>query len=209
LASITIALPMVLMVLSAPDLRATLAAEAPIAAFLTQAGGPVIAGLVSIGVVAAIFNNQVALGMALSRFIFATGRDGIWPRAVNRAFAHLHAGWQSPVAAMVILGVVSCFAIFLGERALLIIISGNVFEYVLMAAAVFAGRRHGLTGVGFRTAFHPLIPCLSFALVAAFIVADWMDPDAGRPSMLLLSGVFLGSLAYCRLRLRNRVIVWS
>ncbi len=209
LASVTIALPMVLMVLSAPDLRATLSAEAPIAAFLTQAGGPVAAGLVSVGVIAAIFNNQVALGMALSRFMFATGRDGIWPRSVNRAFSHLHAGWQSPVAATAILGVVSCFAIFLGERALLIIISGNVFEYVLMAVAVFVGRRRGMTGVAFRAAFHPLVPCLSFVLVAAFVVADWMDPDAGRPSMLLLSGVFLGSLAYCRLRLRNRVIAWS
>ena len=209
LASVTIAVPMVLMVLSASDLRATLSAEAPIAAFLTAAGGPVAAALVSVGVIAAIFNNQVALGMALARFMFATGRDRIWPGVVNGAFSHLHAGWQSPVAATVILGVVSCFAIFLGERVLLIVISGNVFEYVLMAVAVFVGRRRGTTGVGFRAAFHPLVPCLSFALVAAFVVADWMDPDAGRPSMLLLSGVFLGSLAYCRLRLRDRVMVWS
>jgi amino acid transporter len=208
LASVTIAVPMVLMVLSAADLRTTLGAEAPIAAFLSAAGGPVWAGLVSAGVIAAIFNNQVALGMALARFMFATGRDGIWPRAINRAFAHLHSGWQSPAAATVILGVVSCCAIFLGERVLLIVISGNVFEYLLMAVAVFVGRRRGTTGAGFRAAFHPLVPCLSFALVAAFVVGDWMDADAGRPSMLLLSGVFLGSLAYCRWRLRGRMIAW-
>jgi hypothetical protein len=36
-----------------------------------------------------------------------------------------------------------------------------------------------------------------------------MDEDAGRPSIVLLSGVFLASLAYCRVRLRGRVIEWS
>jgi hypothetical protein len=46
-------------------------------------------------------------------------------------------------------------------------------------------------------------------LVAAFIVADWMDADAGRPSMMLLGGVFLASLAYCRVGLRGRVIHWT
>lgn len=209
LASVTIAVPMVLMVMSAPDLRTMLSAEAPIAAFLSSAGGPVVAGLVSAGVILAIFNNQVVLGMALARFMFSTGRDGIWPGTVNRAFAHLHRGWQSPVRATVLLCIVSAFAVLLGERVLLIVISGNVFEYLLMAVALFVGRRQGVTGRWFRIALHPLVPVVGLALVAAFIAADWMDPDAGRPSMILLSGVFLGSLAYCRFFLKDRVIHWS
>jgi amino acid transporter len=209
LASITITIPMVLMLMSTPDLRSMLAAEAPIAAFLASTGGQTAAAIVSIGVIAAIFNNQVALGMALARFMFATGRDGIWPGFVNRAFAHLHRGWKSPVQATIILCLVSAAAIALGERVLLIIISGNVFEYLLMAVAMLAGRRAGTTGRLFRVALHPALPCLVFALVAAFVVADWMDPDAGRPSMLLLSAVFVASLAYCRLRLRGRVIHWT
>jgi fructoselysine transporter len=209
LASVTIAVPMVLMVMSAPDLRSMLSAEAPIASFLTSAGGPLVAGLVSAGVIAAIFNNQVVLGMALARFMFATGRDGIWPGPVNRAVAQLHRGWQSPVRATVLLCIVSAFAVLLGERVLLIVISGNVFEYLLMAAALFVGRRQGVTGRFFRIALHPLVPVATFAIVAAFIAADWMDPDAGRPSMLLLSAVFLASLAYCRLRLKDRVIHWT
>jgi amino acid transporter len=207
-ASTTIAVPMILIVLSAPDLRTMLGAEAPIAAFLTATGGHTVAALVSLGVIAAIFNNQVALAMALARFMFATGRDNIWPRLVNRAFAHLHAGWQSPVRATILLGLASAFAVVLGEHVLLIIISGNVFEYLLMAVGVLAGRRQGSTGRWFRTSLHPLVPLFAFAAVAAFIVADWMDPDAGRPSMMLLSAVFLASLAYCRFYLRGRAITW-
>jgi amino acid transporter len=208
-ASVTIAAPVVLIVMSAPDLRAMLASEAPVAAFLAATGGHVAAAAVSVGVIAAIFNNQVALAMALARFMFATGRDGIWLGVVNRAFARLHAGWQSPVMATALLGAVSAVAVLLGERALLIIISGNVFEYMLMAAAVIVGRRRGSTGRVFRVALHPLVPCAAFAVVALFVVADWLDPEAGRPSILLLSAVFLASLAYCRLRLRGRHIQWS
>jgi amino acid transporter len=208
-ASVTIAVPMVLIVMSAPDVHAMLASEAPVAAFLSATGGPMAAAVVSVGVIAAIFNNQVALAMALARFMFATGRDGIWLGVVNRAFARLHAGWQSPVMATALLGVVSAVAVLLGERALLIIISGNVFEYLLMGAAVLVGRRRGSTGRLFRVALHPVVPCAAFVVVVMFVVADWMDPDAGRPSILLLSAVFLASLAYCRLRLRGRRIQWS
>ncbi len=207
-ASVTIAVPVMLIVMSAPDLHAMLASEAPVAAFLAATGGHVAAEVVSVGVIAAIFNNQVALAMALARFMFATGRDGIWLGVVNRAFARLHTAWQSPVMATVLLGAVSAVAVLLGERALLIIISGNVFEYLLMGAAVLVGRRRGSTGLLFRVALHPLVPCAAFVVVAMFVLADWMDPDAGRPSILLLSAVFLASLAYCRLRLRKRQIQW-
>jgi len=209
LASITIAIPMVLLVMSAPDLTSMLNAEAPIAAFLQSTGGRTASIIVSAGVITAIFNNQVALGMALARFMFATGRDGIWPRAVNRAFGRLHAGWQTPLRATVILGLVSAAAVFLGERVLLIIISGNVFEYLLMAAAMIAGRRAGLTGKFFRVALHPALPYFVFLLVAASVLSDWQDTDAGRPSMLLLGAVFIASLAYCRVGLKGRAIRWT
>jgi amino acid transporter len=208
-ASLTIAVPMVLLVLAAPDLPAMLGSEAPIAAFLASTGGHTVSILVSAGVITALFNNQVALGMALGRFLYATGRDKIWPRAINRRLGSLHANWQSPLSATLVLAVASAAAVLLGERVLLIIISGNVFEYLLMAAAIIAGRRAGLTGGWFRVALHPAVPAMVIALVAAFVAADWADPDAGRPSMLLLGGVFLGSLAYSRIRLRGKVVGWA
>ncbi len=208
-ASVTIAVPMVLLVLSAPDLRAMLSAEAPIAAFLAGTGGHTAAILVSAGVIAAIFNNQVALGMALARFLYATGRDGIWPGAINRAIGRLHGAWQSPLQATLLLGLASVACVALGERVLLIVISGNVFEYLLMAAAVFVGRNTGRTGRWFRVWGHPGVPCMVVALVAAFVLADWQDPDAGRPSMLLLGVVFAASIAYARGVLKGRTIHWA
>lgn len=203
LASLTIATPMVLIVLSASDLRTVLAAEAPIAAFLHEAGGATVAILVSGGVVAAIFNNLIACAMAYGRFIYATGRDGLWHPRVNQGLARLHEGWRSPVVATLILGAVAAAAVFLGERMLLIIISGTIFETLLMGVAILVGRQAGQTGRWFRIPAHPLVPGLSFGVVAAFAVADWFDPQSGRPGVLLLGSVFLTSLLYCQFRLRG------
>ena len=64
LAALTIAGPMILMVLSARDLPAILGSEAPMAAYLRQTGGQTVAAVVSAGVAAAIFNAMIATIMA-------------------------------------------------------------------------------------------------------------------------------------------------
>jgi fructoselysine transporter len=180
-----------------------LGAEAPFAAYLSEASGPVTAAIVSIGVVAAIFNNLIAASMGLSRFIYATGRDRLWPSLVNRILAHLHPRLKTPITATVLLCAGSALIGLLGEQIMLIVLSGeDVFNTLLISLAVLSGRWRGLTGAFFRAPIHPLIPLFGLFLTAAFIWTDWLDADAGRPSVLLLAGVFLGGLVYYRLRLR-------
>jgi hypothetical protein len=41
------------------------------------------------------------------------------------------------------------------------------------------------------------------------IIADWLDKDAGRPSILLLMGLFLAALAYYHFRLRQASAKWT
>jgi hypothetical protein len=38
---------------------------------------------------------------------------------------------------------------------------------------------------------------------------DWLDPDAGRPSTVLLSGIFLFGLVYYAVRLRDAGKAWQ
>ena len=202
-ASLTIAIPVVMVVLSAPDVKGMLAAEAPFAAYLAKTGGPLIATLVSLGVVAALFNNLVAVSLALSRFLFASGRDRVWPGLVNRFLVIMHPTWRSPIAATVLLGVLGAAACFAGERALIILLSGEVFSTLLISLAVLIGRRRGLVGEFFRSPLFPLAPLFGVAVWAASVVSDYLDPDAGRPSMMLLSGVFVAALLYYVLKLRR------
>ncbi len=203
IAGLLIAAPIVLLVASAADLRGVLSAEAPIAAYMAQTGGPVAAALVSAGVIVAIFNNMVAQSMGLSRFLYSTGRDGLWPGPVNRVLSTLHPRLRSPVAATALLGVVAAVLSLAGERVLLVFLSGDVFTTLLISLAVLAGRRRGVTGLRFRAPLHPLIPLFGIALTAVFSYTDWIDRAAGRPSILVLTAVFGLSLLYYGWRTRR------
>ena len=208
IASIAVATPMVLMVMSMRNPQALLGAEAPIAEFLRQSGGAGVAAFISAGVVAAIFNSLVANIMGFSRYLYASGRDGIWPRAVSVRLAQLHPQLRSPIAAVAVIMVLSALATAFGEKNLLILISGNVSDYALISIAVLVGRRRGLTGATFRAPLHPFFPLFGLAVTALSMVADWLDPDAGRPSIILLVGLFVGALLYYHFRLRQVSKQW-
>jgi len=203
IAALTIAGPMILMLLSAGDVKSMLGAEAPIAAYLRQTGGPVISAVVSAGVAAAIFNSLVACMMAYSRYLYATGRDGIWPRPISAALSALHPRLGSPVTATLLLAGLSAAMALIGEKALLILLSGNVSDYLLISLAIFVGRREGTTGRFFSAPLHPMVPVFGLGVTAMALIADWLDPDAGRPSVLLLTSLFVAALVYYHFRLRQ------
>ena len=209
LAALTIAGPMILMVLSAKDLPSILGSEAPMATYLSQTGGPVIAAVVSAGVAAAIFNSMIATIMAYGRYFYATGRDGIWPGPVSRIVATLHPTLKSPMAATLVLVVGGAAIMLIGEKRILILVSGNVSDYLLISLAVMRGRRRGQTGATWRAPLHPMVPVFGLTVTVLSVVADWLDPDAGRPSIILLTSLFLGALAYYHFRLRQVSSGWT
>jgi len=204
LAAITIAVPLALMVLSADNLQVVLGADAPMATYVARTGGPVVGAVVNAGLVVAFFNAVVASILGYSRLFYATGRDGFWPGAVNRLLARLNPTTRSPMAATGVLCLCAAGLMLLGEQKLLILSSGqNIFEFLLMAIAVLIGRRMGVIGARFKAPLHPLIPLFAIGAIAAFVVADWLDPDAGRPSLVVLSGIFVVSLGYAWARKRR------
>lgn len=207
-AAFVTATPIVLMLMSAQDLRQVLGAEAPVAAYLAKAGGPAITALVSGGVIAALFNNVIASCMVFGRLLYSTGRDGIWWGPINRRLSYLHPRYRSPLVATLIVGAVSAVATLLGEKYLLIFLSGDVSAYGLISAAVLVGRPKRVTGRHFRAPFFPALPVFCVIFTALAIIADWMDPDAGRPSTIVLSTLFLLALGYYFARLRRRPATW-
>ena len=207
IASLTIAIPMVLVVLAIDDAPAVLASDAPIATFLGRSAGLTVQLLVSIGVVAAIFNALIAAVMGNSRFLFAVGRDRALFGPVNRLFAHVHAHRRSPIGATLTLMLGGAALTLLGEQRLLILLSGNVSDYILVAVAVWAGRRSGLTGRFFKVPLHPLVPIIGLSFGLAAIVTDWNDATTGRPSMILLLGVFGAASLFFRWRRRKGDVI--
>jgi amino acid transporter len=197
LAAVTIGLPLVLAVLAAPDRAAMMASDAPLANFLAQAGGPALARLVSGGIVLAVFNAVVASSMGYARLIYATARDGLWPAGVGAPLGRISHRFGSPLVATLGLGVVSAMAMQLSERLLLILNANeNVLEYTLLGLAVIVGRRRGQTAHHYRVRPYPVIAILALLTGPALGVADWFDPDAGRPSLFVLAGMIAFGLLY-------------
>jgi amino acid transporter len=204
-ASILIAIPIVLFAISVRDLQGTLSADSPFATFLKQTAGPRLGAIVSFGIATAIFNALIVSTVASSRFYYANGRDGIFPKAINRALTRVHGRLLSPWVATLTLGALGALFCAMGERMNILLLSGENFSVALVAIGVLLGRKLGRTGqAGYRTPWYPLVPIFGVLVTAGLIVATYADRDAGRPSMMILSGVVLIAAIYYQAVLRPR-----
>ena len=201
------AVPVILVVISAPDLGALLRSPAPFAQFLSAALGPWAGPALSAGVALAIFNANIVAIMGGARLYFSLGRDGLFPGPVNRLLAGVDAHSGTPRAATLVVGAFAAGCCFVPAHALLVFMSGLlVYGWSLVCFAVLIGRMKGLTGgEGYwRSPLFPLAPVLGLGMAVAFTIADLLDADAGRPSLLLLGGVVVVALAWYQFGLRRR-----
>ena len=201
------ATPIVLVVMHAPDLGALLRSPAPFAQFLSAALGPWAGPALSAGVALAIFNANIVGIMGGARLYFSLGRDGLFPAPVSRLLSGVDAHSGTPRAATWVIGAFSAACCFVPEHALLVFISGLlVYGWSLVCLSVLIGRIKGLTGAGgyWRSPLFPLAPAAGLAMAIAFTIADLLDPDAGRPSLLLLGLVVIAALAWYHFVLRRR-----
>jgi amino acid transporter len=204
-ASFLIAIPIILFATSANDLPDILSAESPFAVFLKQTAGPGLGAVVSFGVATAIFNALIVSTVASSRFYYANARDGIFPDKINRALTKVHGQHFSPWASTLALGAMGVIFCLMGERMNILLLSGENFSVALVAVSVLVGRRLGRTGKsGYRTPWYPLIPIFGVLATVGLIVATYSDRDAGRPSMMILSGVVVIAAIYYQVILRPR-----
>ena len=199
-------LPVTAAMLGAADLKTVLGAETPLAAFITEAGGPLLAKAVSLGVAFAIINAMIAIALINARQLYASGRDRVWPAAINRAFTALHPRLNSPWISCLVMGAATALAC-LARLDLLVMLTGTgvVVVYAGVSAAAIAGRLNHTTDAGhYRMPLFPLAPILSLAALAAVIAADLFDPDVGRPSLIANAAAMAIAVAYYGLVLRRR-----
>lgn len=185
---------------------------APFTTLVTSLAGPAAGKALSGAVALAVFNALIAQLLFTARLFFSFARDGIFPSRVNAALARVHAGSGAPRTATVVTAAAAAVCCLIPLHALLVFVSGLVvYALVLVSAAVLVGRVRGLTGrPGFwRSPLYPMAPVLGIALAFAFAAAEWADPQAGRPSLLILGVLILLSLAWYGLVLRRRPGGWA
>jgi amino acid transporter len=206
------AIPVIAVVIGATDLPSIQNSPAPFSAFFAAVAGPTAGHALSAAVIVAVFNALIAEIMFLARLFFSLGRDEIFHPTVNTMLASVHRSSGSPRAATWTVGAISAACCFVDTHLLVVFVSGlTVYSLGLVSIAVFAGRRRRMTGrPGYwRSPLFPLAPFLGLILAVGFGIADLLDADAGRPSLLLLGACIVAGLAWHNFVLRKRPNGWA
>jgi amino acid transporter len=206
------AVPVIAVVIGAGDLPSLLKSPAPFSAFVASVAGPTAGHALSAGVILAIFNALIAQIMFSARLVFSFGRDNIFYPAVNAALATVHSGSGAPRVATWVVGAITAACCLLNDHVLVVFISGlTVYSLALVSFAVLVGRSRHLTGQAgyWRSLLFPLAPVAGLILAAVFAVADLLDADAGRPSLLILGAMIGGGLLWHHFVLRPRTGGWA
>ena len=199
-------LPLIAVLVGAPDLQALFRADDPFGTFVREQGGGLLADVVAIGVAIAVLNAAIAFLLACARFFYSTGRDCSWGSPLDAWLCALHPRHGSPWMATLFCGAVGVAACFL-PLSLLLLLSGAglIAVYAGIAVAAIVGRRSGATThAQYRMPLHPIAPLVTLAALAYVVVLNWQDAKEGRVSLIVTMAQILISLGYYYLVLRRR-----
>lgn len=200
------AVPLAAMLHSGPNLAALFGSDTMFGDFVAQRGGHAIGVAVNLCVALAIINADIAVVVLVSRMLFSSGRDTVWPAPVNRFLTRVHPGFESPWGATLVTGFLAGLLCFVSLNVLLVFTSATIIVvYGTLCVAVIAGRRTGTTSHAFyRMPFYPWPPILALLALAYVVYANLLDPKVGQPSIIATIVTVLVSAAYYRFVLRRR-----
>lgn len=199
-------LPVMAVLMGAPDLKALLSSTNPFGDFVVTAGGRALNIAISLAVALAIVNAVLATVMQNARFFYSTGRDVVWHPRVNSAFMVTHERFNSPWIATLAAGGFSVAACFLGLQLLLVTTGTSIaIIYAVMCIAAIMGRHSGVTAhAAYRMPLYPLLPALGLISLAYVFYISALDDDVGQLSLIANAVVIALSLLYYVLVLRRR-----
>jgi amino acid transporter len=206
------AVPVVAVVIGATDLPSIQRSAAPFSAFFEAVAGVAAGHALSAAVIVAIFNALIVQIMFVARLFFSLGRDEIFHPAVSTMLAGVHRSSGAPRAATWAVGMISAACCLLDTHLLVVFSSGlTVYSLGLVSIAVLVGRGRRLTGRPgcWRSPLYPLAPVLGLILAVGFGVADLLDAEAGRPSLLVLGALIIAGLLWHHFVLRKRPGGWT
>jgi len=200
--------PVVAVLIGAPDLKALFEADDPFGAFVSGRGGTLLSQMVAVGVVIAIVNAAIVTVLASARFFWCTGRDAVWGYRFDAFIGAIHPKWQSPWIATLIIGLIGVICCFISLKFLLILNGGGlIVTYAAISLGALAGRRNGSTAhAPYKMPLFPIAPVFTLLALAYVVYANWQDVDEGRPGMIATAAQIVAAAAYYWIVLRRRGI---
>ncbi len=155
-------LPLVALILGAPDLSELTKQADPVSYVVASLSSPTVARVVSMGIFISILNANIALVVQTGRFLFASGRDKLWPQAMNRALQQVIPKSGTPWVATLLFAIPSALLTFNSNLASLTSFTVIILLLVYIGVAVSALRsRKTETHHPYRMAFWPWVPVLT------------------------------------------------
>ncbi|MBW8745282.1 MAG: APC family permease [Sphingomonas sp.] len=198
--------PVVAVLIGAPDLKALFGADDPFGLFVRGRGGTLLSQMVAVGVVIAIVNAAIVTVLASARFFWCTGRDRVWGYRFDEFIGAIHPRWQSPWIATLIIGAIGVACCFISLKFLLILNGGGlIVTYAAISLGALAGRRNGSTAHAiYKMPLFPLAPVFTLLALGYVVYANWQDLEEGRPGMIATAAQIVMAAAYYWLVLRRR-----
>lgn len=199
-------IPVIAVLMSAPDLKALFESPAMFSDFIALRGGTTLNTIISLGVALAIINANIAFVVLVARLLFSTGRDHVWTPKINFALTRIHPKFDSPWIATLICGVLAMGACFIDINLLLVITGTSlVVIYAALCIAVIAGRLNGTTNhTHYRMPFFPWPPIIALLVLGYVVYANALDAEIGQPSLLATGGMILISALYYGFVMRRK-----
>lgn len=132
-------IPLVAMLLAAPNLKSFLSSSAPVTLIGQESLGASASIILDLGAAIAMFACTIAVVLQFSRVLYSSGRDQAWPNAVSRGFSKLHPRFRTPWIGTVVLGGIGAVFCFLSNLGNLISFTSVlvVCLYALVAISWF------------------------------------------------------------------------
>ena len=169
-------LPLAAVILAAPDLGVFLNSEAPFTHFTDSIVGPTANVFVTIGILFAVFASIQTIVLTNARFLYATGRDMIWPRGVSSAFGRVSARCGSPWVCALVVGGLAAVLTFFSDVVQAVTFTGVLLatNYALVAVCALVSRlRQSDLSRPWRMPLWPLPPVV--ALIGLGIALSQQD----------------------------------
>jgi amino acid transporter len=155
--------------LGAPSQAELTTAPAPMSYLIRTLGGDTLVTIITLVLVATIFNILLAGLLDFARILYSSGRDRAWPAPLSRTLGRVHPRTKAPVVATVTVGVagltltaVSDYAAAVTFASLIVVIT---FALIALSALVSRVLQPGLARP-YRMPLWPLPPVVALAGVA-------------------------------------------
>jgi len=189
-------IPVTASIIGAPSLADLFNAPSPMQYILTTLGNDTVNTVISLLVFVAIFNSCLAIVVLMSRIVFGSGRDKVWPEPVSKWLALVHPRFKSPWVAAIVMAVVGAILCATTTKTYVVTFTGVVlgFTYILIASSSIVLRlRFKKLPEHYKMPLWPVWPCISLIGVVYMLVkltqSQWKD-------LVIVLGAAVGALIY-------------